>query len=306
MGDKKQTILVVDDEVINAKVLREFLKSDYTILVTTSGEDALEILESTESIPDLILLDIIMPGMNGYELCKKLKANQQTKFIPIIFITSKSTEKDEIKGFEVGAVDYITKPFSAPIVKARVKTHLELKALREHFEKLSLRDCLTGIANRMHFDQKLLQEWKIMQREKLPLSLILCDVDYFKKYNDHYGHQAGDSCLQRVAFIIHINAKRPADLASRFGGEEFAVILPNTDTQGALMTAENIRSEVQRYEIPHAESAVSPFVSISLGVATIIPIQPFSPEKLTALADAALYKAKRNGRNRVEKAMYDN
>ncbi|MBF0376698.1 MAG: diguanylate cyclase [Desulfamplus sp.] len=303
MTEHKLTLLVIDDEASNIKVLREVLKSDYKVYAATSAEKALQLISSSEKLPDLILLDIIMPGIDGYELCKKLKADQQTKSIPIIFITSKTTEQDEIKGFEAGAVDYVTKPFSTPIVKARVKTHLELKAMREHFEKLSMRDSLTGISNRMHFDHKLIQEWKRMQRDNLPLSLIMCDVDFFKKYNDHYGHQAGDRCLQRVASIIDINSKRPADLAARYGGEEFAVILPDTNAVGALEVAEKIRSEVQRYEIPHAESTVSPFVSLSLGVSTVIPSQEVTPEELIASADAALYKAKENGRNRVEIAI---
>lgn len=300
MTNKKITLLIVDDQTTNIRVLREMLKIDYTLLVATSGEKALELIETAKELPDLILLDIIMSGIDGYEVCKQLKHSERANCIPVIFITSKSSENDEIRGFEVGAVDYITKPFSAPIVKARLKTHLELKELREHFEKISMKDHLTGISNRMHFDQTLEKEWKRMQRDNLPLSLIMCDVDFFKKYNDYYGHQAGDACLQRIASMIDSNAKRPADLAARYGGEEFAVILPDTNSEGALKIAENIRCEIQRDKIPHAESTVSSFVSISLGIATVVPSQEGTMEQLINLADMALYRAKKNGRNRVE------
>lgn len=301
MTNKKKTLLIVDDQTTNIKVLREMLKADYTLLVATSGEKALELIATAKELPDLILLDIIMPGIDGYDVCKQLKQSERAHYIPVIFITSKSSENDEIRGFEAGAVDYITKPFSAPIVKARLKTHLELKELREHFVKISMRDYLTGISNRMHFDQTLAQEWKRMQRDNLPLSLIICDVDFFKNYNDHYGHLAGDGCLQRIAGIIAINPKRPADLAARYGGEEFAVILPDTNSEGAVKIAENIRVEIQKAQIPHAESTVSPYVSLSFGIATVFPSQEGTLEELIHSADVALYRAKNNGRNRVER-----
>jgi len=299
MAEKRQTLLIVDDEPTNIRVLRELLKADYTVLAAANGEKALQIVES-DDLPDLVLLDIILPGIDGYDVCKKLKADERYKFIPVIFITSQSTEQDEVKGFNAGAVDYITKPFSAPVVKARVKTHLEVKELRGHFKKLSLRDGLTGISNRACFDNCLEQEWKRMQREKAPLSLIFCDVDFFKKYNDYYGHQEGDKCLREVASIIKINANRPADLVARYGGEEFTVILPNTDSEGAVEVAENIRLAIQKREIPHAASTVSKFVSLSLGVATVIPSHEITQKQFIVSADSALYKAKQNGRNRIE------
>ncbi len=300
MTHKKQTLLIVEDQKTNIKILREMLKVDYTLLVVTSGENALEFIDAVQELPDLILLDIIMAGIDGYEVCKRLKQKERSNLIPVIFITSQSSEENEIRGFEVGAVDYITKPFSAPVVKARIKTHLELKELREHFVKMSTRDYLTGIRNRMDFDQTLEKEWKRMKRVNLPLSLIICDVDFFKKYNDQYGHLAGDACLQRVAAVIEANAKRPADVAARYGGEEFAVILPDTHFVGAFKIAEDIRLKMLEEEIPHAESLVSCFVSLSLGIATVFPSKERTLEQLINFADEALYKAKHNGRNRVE------
>lgn len=181
----------------------------------------------------------------------------------------------------------------------RKKAEMELQKANQELERIATIDGLTQIANRRQFDKCLTQEWKRMRREQTPLSLILCDIDFFKLYNDAYGHQMGDECIRTVAQAIRRSVKRPADLAARYGGEEFAVILPNTNAEGAVLLAENIRKAVQHLKIIHARSPVSGYVSLSLGVASIIPFQEFAPETLIEMADKALYEAKKHGRNRV-------
>ena len=301
MSDEQQkhTILIVDDVPTNIKVLGEALKSEHKVRFARNGSKALEMAMSSPS-PDLILLDIMMPGMDGYEVCRKLKAEACTKNIPVIFITARDQEEDETKGLELGAVDYITKPFSIPIVKVRVKTHLELKRHRDMLENLSMLDGLTGISNRRRFDERLEVEWKRARRESSFLSLIMIDIDYFKAFNDHYGHQAGDDCLKSVAITLQSSVNRPADCVARYGGEEFACILPVTDMQGALVVAETLRKNVFTLNIPHAYSPVANSATISLGAASILPASGGTPDVLVEAADKALYHAKESGRNQIK------
>lgn len=296
----RQTVLIVDDEPGNIRILVELLRSDYRTLVATNGDKALQIARA-ENPPDLILLDVVMPELDGYEICKILKADDRTKKIPIIFITSKDSEEDERKGFEVGAVDYVMKPFRSAIVKARVNTHAELKKYRDFLESLSLMDGLTGIPNRRRFDEYLDTIWEFAVRESSPISLILIDIDYFKQFNDHYGHQAGDECLIQIAQKIRSTSKRKIDLVARYGGEEFACILPKTKLADAIMIAEKFRESVLSLQIPHAYSLVESFTTISLGVATILPIPrgTKTPFELVKAADEALYMSKEGGKNKV-------
>jgi len=239
-----------------------------------------------------------MPEMDGLEVCKLLKKHDRTKNIPIIFITAKDQEDDETKGLELGAVDYITKPFSLPIVKARVRTHLELKHHRDVLENLSTLDGLTGIPNRRRFDDFLQREWMRSIREGYQLSLVMMDIDQFKAYNDNYGHAAGDECLKRVAQQLYTMPHRPADFIARYGGEEFVSVLPKTDIEGALTVAEKMRLEIETLKIPHAYSSVSDILTISLGLSTIFPLKDLSPKILINGADKCLYESKKNGRNR--------
>lgn len=291
-------VLIVDDEPGNIRILVELLRPYYTTRVATNGETALRIAMS-ENPPDLVLLDIMMPGMDGYEVCRKLKADPCTQHIPVIFITAKDSEEDQITGFETGAVDYVTKPFSPVIVKARVKTHVELKKFREFYESLSLRDGLTCIANRRRFDEYLTATWNLARRESSPLSLILIDIDYFKLFNDNYGHKEGDACLIRVAQTLAASLRRSVDLMARYGGEEFGCILPNTTLDGATAMAEKFREGILALQIPHASSPTADYLTISQGVATMIPSSDTSPDILIKAADEALYRAKTAGRNRV-------
>ncbi len=297
MINKKQRILIVDDEPLNIRILGNALRDMYQISFATSGEDALKIADRDT---DLILLDIMMKGMNGYEVCEKLKKESKTQNIPVIFITSMNDEEDETRGLEIGAVDYITKPFSMAIVKARVRTHLELKRHRDMLENLSSLDGLTGIPNRRRFDEFLELEWKQAVRDASYLSLIMIDIDYFKKYNDNYGHCAGDDCLRRVAITLSESVNRPSDLVARYGGEEFAAVLPKTDPEGALFIADTMHSCIRQLRIPHSHSEIGDFLSISLGAASIIPTRNTSSSTLINGGDRALYQAKRSGRNQLK------
>ena len=295
----KQTILIVDDVAMNIKVLGDALKTDYTVRFATNGEKALEMAMSS-SPPDLILLDIMMPGMDGYEVCRQLKAEKQTWSIPVIFITAMSQEEDETKGLELGAIDYITKPFSLPIVKVRIKTHLELKRHRDTLEYLSMLDGLTGIPNRRRFDECFDTEWKRAERTSSYLSLIMIDIDYFKDFNDCYGHQIGDECLKEVARTLALSVKRASDCVARYGGEEFVCILPGTDIQGAVQVGEIMRESVESLNVPHLASTVAAHVTISLGTASVIPKRERSQFSLLEAADRCLYKAKASGRNQMK------
>ncbi len=449
------TILIVDDQISNLKVLAILLKNNnYKVKKAINGENALIAVET--DIPDLILLDIKMPELDGYQVCKLLKANPQTQEIPIIFISALNEVFDKVKAFEVGGIDYITKPFQEEEVLARIKSQLTiqkqkrllekerqllkieqdnlkaeirqrkeaeailyqsramissivnssldgiaaLEAVRNpktgkieefrcllvnpliaevfnqetdnligklvfkrfiqkidpnlflafveivetgiplakdftykhkqeqkwyHFiavkladgfaitvrditarKKLELElnhlatiDGLTGIANRRIFQEIILKEWQRCQREKQPLSLILFDLDYFKLYNDFYGHQAGDNCLKQVAQAAKNVLNRPYDLIARYGGEEFVILLPNTNQQGASLIAELIQQAIRKIAIPHERSQVSSIVSTTMGIASIIPSSENSPDSLIAIADKALYIGKQEGRNRA-------
>jgi diguanylate cyclase (GGDEF)-like protein len=298
MADTRPKILVVDDIPSNVHVLSRILKDDYDIYFATDGEKALDLVQAR--LPDLVLLDIMMPGMDGYEVCARIKADPATHDIPVIFISAKSEVEDETRGLEVGAIDFITKPISPPIVKARVRNHLLLKRQADLLRSLSFLDGLTGIANRRRFDDTMAREWRRCARSHQPLSLVILDVDHFKSYNDHYGHQAGDECLRLVAAVLADRVKRTGDLVARYGGEEFVCLLPETDNDGALQVAERLRGAVEDCAIPHDCSPVASHVTISLGVATVVPVVDESPDQLTQMADQLLYQAKRSGRNRVQ------
>ncbi len=296
--DEFSRILIVDDERHNIKVLSELLREEHKIMAAKSGEKALNAIHGPNP-PDLILLDVMMPGLTGYELCRRLKADPRTMHIPVIFVTALDAADDEAKGFELGAVDYISKPFKPVIVKARVRTHIHLKRKTDLLDRMASIDGLTEIPNRRNFDITLEKELRRVARSGAFLSLILSDIDFFKKYNDYYGHAQGDTCLRRVAKALADCAMRAADFPARYGGEEFAVILPETDINGAITMAEKIRTTVAALNISHAASTVADHVSLSLGVATVSGSQNISPADLITAADGFLYKAKESGRNTV-------
>jgi two-component system, cell cycle response regulator len=446
----EQSILIIDDQPANLRVLTTMLQGkNYKVKKAINGESAL--IAAKTAPPDLILLDIKMPGLDGYEVCKQLKASKKTKDIPIIFISALSEVFDKIKAFDVGGIDYITKPFQEEEVIARITSQLTiqkqkhllereremlkkeikqrketeailyqsralisgilntsldgiaaLEAVRDpltgkiedfrclvinpilaklfnrqtedlsgklifrkflhrfqpdlfddfvnvvekgkplekdfyydtdsgqywyHFiavklgdgfaitlreiterknveltlNRLATIDGLTGISNRHFFDEVFTKEWKRCEREKKYLSLILCDVDYFKPYNDYYGHQMGDDCLRNIAQCIRNTVNRPFDLVARYGGEEFVIVLPNTAMEGAHKIAEDIRIAVQAMKLNHLKAKENQYVTLSLGVATVIPNAKLTSEILIKNADQALYTAKNQGRNCVVK-----
>lgn len=297
METEQSSILIVDDNPINIQILNEILNTEHELFFATNGRDALRVAAKEQ--PDLVLLDIMMPGMDGYEVCRRLKSDPYNKLIPVIFVTAMGEEKDETKGFALGAVDYITKPVSAPIVKARVITHLQLKRQQDLLRSQSCIDGLTGIANRRCFDELLEAEWGRSLREKTPLSLIMMDIDFFKQYNDHYGHLGGDDCLKEVAHALVHTLKRHADFVARYGGEEFVCLLPKTDFDGGKTAAKQLRKSVEDLAVPHELSQAAQVVTISLGLASTDQSSGNNPKILIETADKALYEAKQNGRNRT-------
>ena len=295
----KQTILIVDDEPLNIKVLSQALSPWYRVKAATNGRDAINI-SSSEDPPDLILLDISMPDMDGYQVCQELKSSHETKDIPIIFLTGKNSTEDEAKGLELGAADYIAKPFSLPIVMARIRNQILLKIKTDMLEKLVSVDSLTEVANRRRFDELLTEELGRSIRSNGFLSVIMIDVDFFKNLNDNYGHAAGDVCLKQVAQSLKNTVRRSADSIARYGGEEFVAILPDITHDDALAVAEKLRENVARLEIRNPTQAnKNNSVTVSLGVATVQPLKGFNEDAILKLADKALYEAKQSGRNRV-------
>ncbi|MBF0551214.1 MAG: diguanylate cyclase [Deltaproteobacteria bacterium] len=297
MAENKPKILIIDDTPQNIEVLAEVLGPDQEILFAVCGRDGLDI--ALAEAPDLILLDVMMPDMNGYEVCTRLKAEERTKDIPVIFVTALNQEDDEAKGLEIGAIDYIIKPISPAIIRARVKNHLELKRYRDFLKDLSSLDGLTGVPNRRRFDECLDLEWRRALRSGGPLASIMMDIDFFKAFNDNYGHVLGDDCLKRVAAALATVVRRPGDMVARYGGEEFVCLLPETNIEGALQVAGSLREKVTGQDIPHRFSSVADHVTMSFGVAVMIPSQDKSPTDLIKLADERLYQAKQTGRNRI-------
>jgi diguanylate cyclase (GGDEF)-like protein len=311
------TLLIVDDYLDNVRSLSLLLRdSGYSVRKATSGEMALETIQIAK--PDLVLLDVRMPEMDGYEVCEQLKANPETCDIPIIFLSASNDTDDKVQAFAVGGADYVTKPFQAEEVLARVRHQItilrqqqqlaaqntqlqqiktDLQRANLELQRIASTDGLTQIANRRCFDEVLEQEWKRLRRDQQPLSLILCDIDYFKHYNDRYGHLAGDACLRQVAQTISECVKRPADKVARYGGEEFAIILPNINQAEAATIARAVQARIHSLQIPHAGSASADHITLSFGIACLVPALDSSCHALIAAADGALYQAKAAGRN---------
>ncbi len=302
-------ILIVDDVPNNLKLLRVVLSSLYRLTFATNGIEALERVKHSQ--PDLILLDIMMPKMDGLQVCQKLKESADTSHIPIIFLSANDDVDTIVEGFKIGGIDYISKPFHKEELLIRLQTHLQIISLQrklnetinqleeynQYLEKISHQDGLTEIANRRYFDNRLQQEWRRLQREENPLSLILIDIDYFKQYNDYFGHLEGDECLKQVAKALRETVKRPMDLVARYGGEEFAVILPNTENSGAIQVAQQIQKAIYDLEITQNPNCLFSHVTVSLGIATTIPDDNQPISFLISQADSALYQSKNNGRN---------
>ncbi len=290
-------ILIVDDDSTNRLVLADLLSADhYRVLVAADGQSALETVRNNDSIA-LILLDVSMPDMDGYEVLQRLQAQEGGENLSVIFITGHTARHEEEKGLLLGAVDYLTKPIVPAIVRARVRNHLNLIQQRKMLERLAEQDGLTGIGNRRRCDEALALACRIATRSGEPLNVAMIDVDYFKQYNDRYGHGAGDIVLRQIAKVVAGFARRPYDVAARYGGEEFVLVLPGQVDMEQVM--EKLRKDVLALGIEHYESAVSDVVSVSIGAVTINLGDGFDPVEILNKADDLLYQAKRNGRNRV-------
>lgn len=292
-------VLIIDDVPNNIEVLGEALSQEYDVRFACSGQEGL--MMAMADPPDVILLDVVMPEMDGFEVCRRLKDLDDLQNIPVIFVTARDAEEDQGIGLSLGAVDYITKPFNPALVRMRVRNHAESKRRADLLASLAMIDGLTHLPNRRRFDEQLELEWKRCQRDLLPLSLLLMDIDDFKGFNDRFGHGEGDSCLQRVAEALAKAAHRPTDLLARYGGEEFVALLPDTDALGAWQVGERLRVAVEALGIPHAPAGTGRVVTLSVGYATREPDSEAAttPEALLNAADEQLYAAKRDGRNRV-------
>lgn len=296
-------ILVVDDSRLISHVAKTILtKQGHEVILAQDGLLGLQTAKS--QCPDLILLDLVMPVMDGYQVCQELKKEEKTKEIPIIMLTSKAEPSDKVRGLELGALDYVVKPFDEGELVARVNIQLRLKQLYEalqeknqQLEKLANRDGLTGLYNHRYFHEQLSKDFLRARRYHESLSCIFLDIDYFKKFNDTYGHQTGDIVLSTLGQVIR-DTIRDSDFAARYGGEEFAIILYHTERQTALHVAERLRQTVEHCDVRDKDNVLR--ITISLGVATFPHEQIHNHRQIVECADKALYKAKKNGRNRVE------
>jgi diguanylate cyclase (GGDEF)-like protein len=295
--NERAVILVVDDEISNIEIMNAALEDDYEICFATSGEQALEVARSV--LPDLILLDVLMPGIDGYEVCRMLKDDMLLADVPIIFTTGLSDQEAETKGLLLGAIDYVTKPIQPVVLRARVRNHIELKRLRDQLAQLAVTDALTGLSNRRQLEQTLAVETARLARTADWLSVIMLDIDFFKLFNDTYGHPAGDRCIAMVASALNRAVRRASDLTARYGGEEFACVLPGSDPDTAMAVAREIHAQVHSLGIPHTSSTVSSYVTVSIGIATARCLPGMAAELWIANADRQLYLSKSSGRNQI-------
>lgn len=322
-------VLLVDDQVMVAESIRRMLavESDIEFHYCSDARDAVE--QAVELQPTVILQDLMMPEIDGYTLVGHYRQNPGIKNIPIIVLSIKDDPEGKSKAFEIGATDYLVKlPDKIELVariRANTRNYLiqlerdeafvalaelraELEKSNAELQRLTCLDSLTGISNRRRFDEFIIKECMRSAREGAPISLLLIDIDYFKAYNDNYGHLGGDRCLRKVADAFRNAVQRPADLVARYGGEEFAVVLPNTNVEGALTLAEHLHEVVKQLEIPHDYSDVSDIITISTGIACKVANMNNSPGDLIEMADRALYEAKKTGRNqtRLSESCYSN
>ena len=290
--------LIVDDSDEVTSALSQLLSDSFKVDTANTGIDAINLIE--EEHYDLVLLDIVMPDLSGYEVCEILKSNEKTKEIPIVFLTAQSKTNHEVKGLSMGAVDYIHKPVSLDMLKARVSKHLADAKKISHLDELSHTDPLTGLPNRRRFESVFSSEFHRAQRMVANLTVAMIDIDQFKLYNDAFGHDKGDDCLKQVADALQQAAKRAGDIICRVGGEEFAAILPNTDLAGGVIYARKLIDSVAELGIEHSPVASNDIVTLSVGVASCNAGHVENMNELMFRADQMLYKAKSKGRHRVE------
>jgi len=299
---EKKTILIVDDTKINIDILIELLDDKYDILVSLNGQRAIDLLEHTKV--DIILLDIILPDISGYDVCRVLKTKESTKAIPVIFITANTDEESIDTAFEVGGIDYITKPFKALELLARIKTHLnmqelicELERSHKNMELLASQDHMTKLYNRRYFSEISMKILGLAKRNKKELSLLMLDIDKFKTINDTYGHHVGDEVIIALANILR-EFDRSSDVSCRFGGEEFIILLPETSIEDAYNIGERLRKRIENLAITLEDGKILHF-TISIGASSVNFEEEVNLEKSIQKADEALYEAKESGRNKV-------
>lgn len=294
----KEKILIAVANPVYARDLTNSLSSFYQLSTVTTGMAAYAECISDHP-PDLLLMDVGIENPGGFLATLKIKDNERCQNLPVILLSDKNDVATEVKAFDVGAIQYIVMPCASEILRARVRVLLRLKRTTDLLEQFSRLDGLTEIPNRREFDRLFEREWLRAKRMKKPLSLILLDVDYFKLYNDNYGHMEGDQCLKKIADILERSIRRPPDVVARYGGEEFVIILPETDKQGALQVAKKIKDKLNNAAIPHAHSRITNHITCSQGVASLIPSVSLVARNLIDAADIALYKAKDAGRNQI-------
>ncbi len=317
----KITVLLIDDQAMIAEAVRRSLSSEDDIDFHYCQDPTKAIKLATEINATVILQDLVMPDIDGLMMVRYFRVNKATAKIPIIVLSTKEEATIKSEAFKLGANDYMVKLPDKIEMIARLRYHSQayisllerdeafraleesrekLAAANRTLQKLSSLDGLTGIANRRSFDETLAKEWNRAMRGEKSLGLIMLDIDFFKLYNDHYGHQGGDDCLKQVAKGLESAIHRETDFLARYGGEEFSAILPDTDIDGAAKVAEEMRLTIKDLKLEHAKSKVTDIVSISIGVSAIVPLQGTNPEMLIAAADQALYRAKEDGRDRVK------
>jgi len=294
---KHQRLLIIEDEVSNQEALERLLRDSYRLEVCADAESGLQILNGEEPV-DLLLLDLNLPGMSGFELLSLIRSEPHLQQLPVIILTGLTDEADEERGLQLGASDYISKPFRPAAVKLRIESQLALQQQRHQLEALAISDPLTGLYNRRGFDDLFQRELARANRSGAPLSLAIVDVDFFKNFNDCYGHPEGDKALIFIAHQLKSVSRRAADLSARIGGEEFLLLWPDTPLKGAQQQADKLRHTVEQRAYPHACSEVSNYLTISIGGVTL-DAGSYNAEEALQRADNALYEAKRAGRNRV-------
>ncbi len=298
-------IMVVDDSRTQRYVINQYLAQlDCEVISCESGEDAL--FKVSEKVPDLIILDVEMPGLSGFETCKALRGLLQDHWVPIIYLTARTEPKDIVEGLNVGGDTYISKPVHEDVLSAIAKAMLKVSSIQAELMKANQKldevahyDVLTQVMNRRGYEDMFERLWKDHHRKKAPLTIMIMDIDHFKKYNDNYGHIQGDQCLRQVAQTLKSALKRPIDILARYGGEEFVVLLPGTDEEGAQIVANRFIQAMQKAKIAHEFSDTQPYVTVSIGLSQVRFGQETRKEVLQR-ADKALYEAKESGRNCVK------
>lgn len=300
MSIEQPTVFVVEDERSIRALLVELLSTEYQVIAAADGREALQKIEQIEpGVLDLILLDVMLPEMDGYQLYSHLRENYRIETIPVLYLTALDELEAVRKGLRQGATDYISKPFDAEILLLKVRNHIRQKHHVDQLYAMSMIDAVTNLYNRRQFDRRFENEWHRCMRSQNELALMMIDVDYFKRYNDCYGHAEGDRCLAQVAHEIRSIFKRSADFVARYGGEEFAVVLPETDLDAAVALAQRLLERFHDVAIPHEGSRSAAVVTVSVGVAVTTPSADSTAEALLVEADQRLYEAKSNGRNCV-------